>query len=78
MQAIPKFEDLDLGEGIAMAKAVAFPDLNSLKDISGPPLFEKLISYEVHESIQEYNKQRDKVNQDLANQITDTISLANT
>ena len=77
MQSVPNSDELDLGDGIAMAKAVPFPDLTSLKDVSGPPFFEKLISYEVNEAIIEYNKQREKIVKDLEDQVADTVSVAN-
>ncbi|TPX67068.1 hypothetical protein SpCBS45565_g04044 [Spizellomyces sp. 'palustris'] len=76
METIPRIESLPPIGGAKMVEPTLIPDLSSMLDIVGHPMFSKLVPFSVHQSASVYSHKKDALVSSIINRINEATALA--
>ena len=77
METVPGEKDLESITGAQMVKPVPLPEDQAMRDISGLPLFDKLVPFAIQQASEEYDVKKSKRTHELSLKIKEMLGLAN-
>ncbi|KAH6591094.1 hypothetical protein BASA50_009095 [Batrachochytrium salamandrivorans] len=76
MENIPRTESLVAIVPARMVNPTPFPDTGALMKIIEKPLFQHLVSFEIHQAASEYASKKDAISKEINDRLTEATSIA--